>query len=139
MADTLDDLKRNLKRIANNISEKMNEQQGYLKEAEAIQVVYDRLLRDKNTIKGYRKNINAFLGKSYDGFKGDNFKNKYKPSVQDLRDSYDEVISGIDLNLDTLNNKILEYKNKAANCWGPLGYLQSSYNSLKTQIQNWTN
>lgn len=44
MADTLDDLKRNLKRIANNISEKMNEQQGYLKEVEAIQVVYDRLL-----------------------------------------------------------------------------------------------
>ena len=57
MADTLDDLKSNLKRIVNNISEKMNEQQGYLKEAEAIQVVYDRLLRDKNTIKEYRKKL----------------------------------------------------------------------------------
>lgn len=61
------------------------------------------------------------------------------PGIINLRDAYDDVIRNIDSNLDALNNKILEYKNEASNCLGPIGMLQSAYNSVKTQIQNWTN
>jgi DNA repair exonuclease SbcCD ATPase subunit len=135
MADTLDDLKRNLQSLANSISSKLNERQGYLDKADEIQKVYDRLARDKKTIKEYRNDIVYFYKESYNEFKGDN----YKPSIQDLRDSYDDVISNIDINLDALNNQILSYKNKASGCLGSLGYMQIAYNSVKTQIQNWTN
>ena len=139
MADTLDDLKRNLQILANSISSKLNERQGYLDKADEIQKVYDRLARDKKTIKEYRNDIVYFYKESYNEFKGDNYKYTYKPSIQDLRDSYDDVISNIDINLDALNNQILSYKNKASGCLGSLGYMQIAYNSVKTQIQNWTN
>lgn len=139
MADTLDDLKRNLQSLANSISSKLNERQGYLDKADEIQKVYDRLARDKKTIKEYRNDIVYFYKESYNEFKGDNYKYTYKPSIQDLRDSYDYVISNIDINLDALNNQILSYKNKASGCLGSLGYMQIAYNSVKTQIQNWTN
>ena len=107
MADTLDDLKRNLRSLANSISSKLNERQGYLDKADEIQKVYDRLARDKKTIKEYRNDIVYFYKESYNEFKGDNYKYTYKPSIQDLRDSYDDVISNIDINLDALNNQIL--------------------------------
>lgn len=139
MADTLDDLKRNQQSLANSISSKLNERQGYLDKADEIQKVYDRLARDKKTIKEYRNDIVYFYKESYNEFKGDNYKYTYKPSIQDLRDSYDDVISNIDINLDALNNQILSYKNKASGCLGSLGYMQIAYNSVKTQIQNWTN
>lgn len=139
MADTLDDLKRNLQSLANSISSKLNERQGYLDKADEIQKVYDRLARDKKTIKEYRNDIVYFYKESYNEFKGDNYKYTYKPSIQDLRDSYDDVISNIDINLDALNNQILSYKNKASGCLESLGYMQIAYNSVKTQIQNWTN
>ena len=139
MADTLDDLKRNLQSLANSISSKLNERQGYLDKADEIQKVYDRLARDKKTIKEYRNDIVYFYKESYNEFKGDNYKYTYKPSIQDLRDSYDDVISNININLDALNNQILSYKNKASGCLGSLGYMQIAYNSVKTQIQNWTN
>ena len=139
MADTLDDLKRNLQSLANSISSKLNERQGYLDKADEIQKVYDRLARDKKTIKEYRNDIVYFYKESYNEFKGDNYKYTYNPSIQDLRDSYDDVISNIDINLDALNNQILSYKNKASGCLGSLGYMQIAYNSVKTQIQNWTN
>ena len=139
MADTLDDLKRNLQSLSNSISSKLNERQGYLDKADEIQKVYDRLARDKKTIKEYRNDIVYFYKESYNEFKGDNYKYTYKPSIQDLRDSYDDVISNIDINLDALNNQILSYKNKASGCLGSLGYMQIAYNSVKTQIQNWTN
>ena len=139
MADTLDDLKRNLQSLANSISSKLNERQGYLDKADEIQKVYDRLARDKKTIKEYRNDIVYFYKESYNEFKGDNYKYTYKPSIQDLRDSYDDVISNIDINFDALNNQILSYKNKASGCLGSLGYMQIAYNSVKTQIQNWTN
>ena len=139
MADTLDDLKRNLQSLANSISSKLNERQGYLDKADEIQKVYDRLARDKKTIKEYRNDIVYFYKESYNEFKGDNYKYTYKPSIQDLRDSYDDVIPNIDINLDALNNQILSYKNKASGSLGSLGYMQIAYNSVKTQIQNWTN
>ena len=77
MADTLDDLKRNLQSLANSISSKLNERQGYLDKADEIQKVYDRLARDKKTIKEYRNDIVYFYKESYNEFKGDNYKYTY--------------------------------------------------------------
>lgn len=139
MSDVLADLNRSLNRIAAGIASKMNERQGYLDKADEVERVYQRLLRDKNQVKGYRDDVRSFSGNTYGGFQGDNFKYKYKPAVQDLADSYDQMIGRIDTNLDALNNKVMEYRNKAAGCLGPLGALESAYHSVKTQIENWTN
>lgn len=106
--------------------------------ADEIQKVYDRLARDKKTIKEYRNDIVYFYKESYNEFKEITIS-ILMFLIQDLRDSYDDVISNIDINLDALNNQILSYKNKASGCLGSLGYMQIAYNSVKTQIQNWTN
>ena len=135
----VEDLQRNLQNIKASISNKLNERQRYLDKANEIEQVYNRLLRQKQTVKKYQSDINVFCGKDYGDFRGNNFKCKYKPSTQDLKDAYNSVISRIDVNLDALNNKVMEYRNKASNCLGILGSLESAYNSVKTQIQNWTN
>ena len=80
MADTLDDLKRNLQSLANSISSKLNERQGYLDKADEIQKVYDRLARDKKTIKdddtftvmclAIKKHMEPFLSLEGDLFEG---------------------------------------------------------------------
>ena len=139
MEETLDDLKRKLKNIASKISDKMNERQNYLDQAAEIQKIYDRMLQDKKTLKKYKSDIRTFYNKSYTDFKGNKFSYTYKPSIQELGNSYDAVISRIDTNLDALNTKKSEYNNKASGCLGPLGSLESSYNYVKTKVQNWTN
>ena len=54
-------------------------------------------------------------------------------------DDYDLVISNIDTNMDRLNTARAQYENKAYKCNGPIGYLQSSVNSLVHTIENWVN
>lgn len=57
MADTLDDLKRNLQSLANSISSKLNERQGYLDKADEIQK--DTI--DLHETKRQSKNIGMIL------------------------------------------------------------------------------
>ena len=105
MADTtLEELQKSLQKIVDSIRAKKNEQQTYLDKANEVQEVYNRLLQDKRTMKEYRNEIKSFYGTSYTDFVGDNYKNKYKPKVKDLLNSYDQVIRLIDRNLDQLNN-----------------------------------
>lgn len=139
MSETLESLNNKLNKLAKSIQSALNQRQGYLDKADEIKKVYNRLLQDKKTIKGYRKDVSSFYKQKYSDFIGDNYKNVYKPTVKDLLDSYDKVIANIDTNLDALNNKVLYYSNQASGCLGPIGSLESAYNSVKTQIQNWTN
>lgn len=139
MEETLYGLKRTLDNLAREINLKLNERQNYYDKANEIRIVYDRMCQDKNTIQSYRKSVNMFYRKSYVDFLGNNFKYTYKPEVKNLIDAYDIVIKNIDANLDALNNVKLSYETQAANCLGPLGILEASYNTVKTKIQNWTN
>lgn len=63
----------------------------------------------------------------------------YKVQLEALIDDYDLVISNIDTNMDRLNTARAQYENKAYKCNGPIGYLQSSVNSLVHTIENWVN
>lgn len=139
MEETLDNLKSSLRTLKKTIDLKINERQGYLNRANEIQKIYNRMYQDKVSVKEYRKSVNTFYKKNYDDFKGNNFKYTYKPAVKDLVNSYDYVIDKIDVNLDSLNNKMLTLKNQASECLGVLGILESSYNTVKTKIENWTN
>lgn len=137
--DTLESLKTSLQNLGEAIAAKLSERQGYLDKADEIQKIYDRMSDDKKSVKDNKKTVNTFHKKTYTDFKGNKHDDVYKAELENLLDSYDIVIDHIDTNLDELNNEILFYKNKASDCLGPLGMLQSAYDSLKTKIQNWTN
>lgn len=139
MADSLDGLRNSLSDIARSINETLNRRQGYMNKAAEIRAVYDRLAADKRTIKEYRKSVKTYSSKSFDEFKGNNKTYVYKPEMTNLLDAYDIVIRNIDHNLDALNDEILRQNNLASDCLGPLGYLESAYNTVKTKIENWVN
>lgn len=139
MSETLEDLKQALANLSSSISSKMNERQGYLNQASDVQSVYDEMYRIKQIIKGYKKDIDALYDETYSNFKGTNFTYSYKPTVKDLWNAYDDTLNKIDTNLDALNNKKLYYNNKASECLGILGGIESTYNSVATRIANWTN
>lgn len=139
MEETLEELRTSLNDLDNKINETLNERQGYLDVADEIRIVYDRLKEDKDIMKTYRKEVSSFCDKEYGTFQGNNYKNIYRPKVEELVDSYDIVIEQIDTNLDELNRAILSYENKASDCFGIFGTLEKAYNTVKTKIENWTN
>ena len=131
MAD-LDSVRASLRSYRNQLAAKKAEKQGYLNTAADIGAIYDRMAEDKELIKGYRSSVKTFLKEKFDTFKG----NLYSEA---LIDDYDLVISNIDTNMDRLNTARAQYENKAYKCNGPIGYLQSSVNSLVHTIENWVN
>lgn len=139
MGETLEGLRQSLNSLARQIDQTLNERQKYFDQADEIKRIYDRMYQDKKTIQSYKKSVDTFYKKRYNDFSGNNFKYTYKPEVKNLLDAYDVVIKNIDTNLDALNDKKLSYEAKAADCLGPLGFLESSYYTVKTKIQNWTN
>ncbi|MCD8299910.1 MAG: DUF5082 family protein [Clostridiales bacterium] len=139
MADTLEQLRTTLSRITRSINKKSAERQGYLDKAAEIRDVYKQMKSDKATLKEYREAFNTMYKKTYTTFKGNQFKNTYKPEMKSLLDGYDAVIKNIDTNLDALNDEALYYDNKAGSCLGLLGTFRMSYNTVKARIQNLTN
>ena len=88
----------------------------------------NQLAAKKAEKQGYL-NTAADIGAIYDRMAED----------KELIDDYDLVISNIDTNMDRLNTARAQYENKAYKCNGPIGYLQSSVNSLVHTIENWVN
>ena len=81
MADTLDELWSSLEDIKDAITAWANKRQAYLDKADEIKVVYDRLKKDKGTVKGYKKSVKSYSNNNYDDFVGNNFEYKYKPTM----------------------------------------------------------
>ena len=138
MAD-LDSVKSSLRSYRNQLAAKKAEKQGYLDTAAAIDEIYDRMAEDKKTIKSYRSSLKDFAKEKFDTFKGNVHSSIYKTSIEDLISHYDTVIDRLDTNMDRLNTLKGQYENKAYKCNGPIGYLQSTVNSLVHTIQNWVN
>lgn len=139
MADTLEGLQLSLQNIKDSITAWTNKRQGYLDKAAEIQAVYDRLKKDKDIVKGYKKGVKTYSNNSFPDFVGNNYQYGHKPKMKDLLNSYDSVINNIDANLDALNDAKLQQQNLASDCLGPLGILGKSLHTVQTKIQNWTN
>lgn len=135
----IDSLKSSLQSFKNQLVAKQREKQGYLNVAADIGAIYDRMAEDKELIKSYRSSVKTFLKEKIDTFKGNLYSEIYKAQLEALIDDYDLVISNIDTNMDRLNTARAQYENKAYKCNGPIGYLQSSVNSLVHTIENWVN
>lgn len=137
--DDLESVKASLNNFRRQLEAKKAEKQGYLNTASAIGAIYDRMAEDKELIKGYRSSVKTFLKEKFDTFKGNLYSESYKAQMELLIDDYDTVISNIDTNMDRLNTARAQYENKAYQCNGPIGYLQSTVNSLVHTVQNWVN
>lgn len=135
----LDAVKASLDSIRQQLAAKQAEKRGYQNQAAAIKEVYDRMAEDKALIEGYRSSVKTFLREKYDTFKGNLYSETYKVQMEALIDDYDLVIDNIDTNMDRLNTARAQYENKAYQCNGPIGYLQSTVNSLVHTIENWFN
>ena len=70
---------------------------------------------------------------------GNLWKSDYKNEVEAVVTSYDTVINDIDTNMDNLNLEKTRYENLANDCYGLIGRLASTINSLLTQIANCVN
>lgn len=138
MAD-IDSIKASLRSVRSQLAAKRDEKQGYLNTAADIGAIYDRMAEDKELIKGYQSGVKTFSREKFDKFKGNLYSEKYEAQLESLVDDYDIVISNIDTNMDRLNTARAQYENKAYKCNGPIGYLQSSANSLVHTIENWVN
>lgn len=135
----IDSLKSSLQRFKNQLLAKKREKQGYLNTAAEIGTIYDKMAEDKELLKSYRSSIRTFLKEKFDTFKGNLYSETYKTQLEVLLEDYDLVIDNIDTNMDRLNMARAQYENKAYGCNGPIGYLQSSINSLVHTIENWMN
>lgn len=138
MAD-LESLKATLRNIRNQLAQIEAEKQGYLNTAAEVEVVYNRMADDKDLIIDYRKGIKTFLNEEFDTFRGNLYSETYKQKLEELVADYDNVINNLDINMDRLNMVRAQYENKAYQCNGPIGYLQSSINSMVHTIENWVN
>lgn len=128
----LDSLKAELER-------KEKEKQKYLIIADKIKKIYERMVEDKKLIKSYRNGVKNFQKENYNTFKGYLHENLYIVKIDELLAYYDTVIKNIDTNMDRLNTTRAEYENKAYQCNGVIGYLQSLINSLLHEIENCIN
>ncbi len=138
MAD-LDSVKSSLESFRSQLAAKRAEKQAYLNTAADVGAIYDRMADDKELIMNYRNSVKAFGREKFDTFKGNLYSEEYRVHLEALIDDYDLVISNIDTNMDRLNTVRAQYENKAYKCNGPIGYLQSSVNSLVHTIENWGN
>lgn len=137
--DELDSLKSSLSSKRSQLSAKQQERVRYLGVANEIDAVYQRMVADKRTIRGYRDSVNSFYKEKYDRFCGNLYKNTYLASIKQLISDYDTVINKLDTNVDRLNTAKAQWENKAYQCDGVIGYLRSAVNSLVHQIENWVN
>lgn len=135
----LDTMKSSLSSKERQLNNKKAEKASCLGIASDIGVVYTRLVEDKKIMKGYRDHVNTFSNENLENFKGNLYKNSYKTKMSSLVADYNTVIENIDLNMDKLNTLKTQYENKAYQCNGLIGYLQSTVNSLVHQIENWAN
>ena len=137
--DELDSLKSLLNSVRQQLAEKNAEKQRYLGIASDVQAVYNRMADDKKVIKGYRDSVKTFAAEKYDTFKGKLYSDTYKARMELLISNYNTVINNLDTNMDRLKNVVAQYENKAYQCNGPIGYFESSINSLVHTIENWLN
>lgn len=135
----LDSLKESLRQLEQQLAAKKAERQRYFDIAEEIETIYNRMAEDKDALKNYRSNVKTFGKEDITTFKGKLYTESYKQKIQELLDDYDTVIDNLDSNMDQLNTLRADYENKGYQCNGPIGYLQSSVNSLIHTIQNWIN
>lgn len=90
----------------------------------------------KKTMEEHKKEVKTFSDKEYTNWTGNLFSNNYKKKIQDelIGESYEQIISDIDSNLDTLRDKRTSFENKILSSKGVIGSIEASINSIGNSI-----
>lgn len=137
--ETLDDFKNAFDSYRKQLAAKRVEWRKCMNIANEIGAVYDRMADDKKAMKEYRNSFKGFANETYGTFRGHLYLESYKVSTKALLKDYDAVISNIDTNMDRLNLERCKYENKASECWGMIGWLETQINTVAHTIENWIN
>lgn len=135
----LDSLQSRLASARAELEAKKRQAEAYRTKAQEIGTVYEELKEKKNSMKTLKSNVEDFKDEKYDAWQGNLWKQEYKGSGEKVVASYDTVIQEIDTNMDNLNLEKTRYENLANDCYGIIGRLASTINSLLTQIENCVN
>lgn len=135
----LDSLQSSLASARAELEAKKRQAETYRAKAQEIGTVYEELKEKKNSMKTLKSNVEDFKDEKYDAWQGNLWKQEYKGSGEKVVASYDTVIQEIDTNMDNLNLEKTRYENLANDCYGIIGRLASTINSLLTQIENCVN
>lgn len=138
---SLQDLKDQKSRYSSNLESEQSNLEYYRAKADALDDIYQRLKEKKKLMKAQKKTMNTFANENYETFKGNTYLNRYQNDLKSelVDNQYNNIITIIDENLDTINNERTRYENLCYNSKGIIGKLESSINSLVTQIENWVN
>lgn len=134
-----DSLRASLANARADLEAKKRQADAYRTKADEIDDVYKELKEKKKSMRTLKQELEDFVDKQYDSWKGVLWKEEYRGKVEKVVTSYDTVIGNIDTNLDNLNLERARYENLANDCYGAVGRLASVVNSLIAQIQNCIN
>lgn len=135
----LDSLQSSLASARAELEAKKRQAEAYRAKAQEIGTVYEELKEKKKSMRTLKSNVEDFKDTKYDAWKGNLRKQEYKGSGEKVVASYDTVIQEIDTNMDNLNLEKTRYENLANDCYGIIGRLASTINSLLAQIENCVN
>ena len=137
--ETYESVKKQMDNAKFEFAIKQQQRQEIMDKADEMRRVYEKLAEDKHNVEGQRNFMNQIRGNSFDDFKGDVYNNRYLSQIDNIINSYNNVINGIDANMDALNWKIAEVQNAAYELDGVIGFLEKGINKLNTRLENWVN
>lgn len=137
--ETYESVKKQVEKAQFEYMIKVQQRQNFMDKADEMRRVYDKLAEDKRNVEGQRNIICQVRDNRFEDFKGDVYNNRYLTQLDNIINSYNRVINGIDANMDALNWKIAEVQNEAYSLDGPLGFLEKGINRLNTRLENWVN
>lgn len=137
----LETLKNELEKYKEKLIEEANKRREYQGKVDALNSLYERMKTKKDEMENLKNSLKSFVDKSYDYWQGDVFNNRYETNVRQelLENDYGKMLTIIDDNLDSINNIKMNYQNLIYQSNGIIGDVQICINTIKTQVQNWTN
>lgn len=134
--DLLEDLKKSLSSYNTHLAEERSKEAEYSSKVDAIDLIYKDMKEKKKTMEEHKKEVKTFSDKEYTNWTGNLFSNNYKKKIQDelIGESYEQIISDIDSNLDTLRDKRTSFENKILSSKGVIGSIEASINSIGNSI-----
>ncbi|EPY2272064.1 hypothetical protein ACXAUS_000865 [Clostridium sporogenes] len=138
---SLESLKDEVNSYKKKLSEETYKLEMYQEKVDALYSLYERMKKKKEEMKYLKKSLKSFVDESYEYWQGNVFNNRYNNNVREelLKNDYGKMLTIIDNNLDSINNKRTYYENLIYESKGIIGKFQVCINSIETHIVNWLN
>lgn len=137
--NTLEDYKEELEKVKAQYDAARTKAAGYDNAAHDVRQIYDRMAADKAVMVKLREDIITGITAYIRDFHGNLQRDNYYKKMVTVEMEYKNIISALDSNMDQLNNVVRDYENQSYHCYGIIGDIRSTINSIQHTIENWTN